>query len=537
VAVYDAGTVAFSLAGDAPEVRRSIAIDPGEVGFSIAAPGTFSNLVSFGGVRGFELQSTAQLRHLAAFDASASALLAHSSADLDNAVLTDNALVAECGGHAVELSYSLLYDSTESLDCPSSGFHDNLLFAPRLISWSSGARPPLVDIGPHAKSPLIDAGEGLDADGSAADIGPFGGMAGSWTDRDGDGVPIHFDCDDGDAQVNLHAHERQDGKDNDCDGEVDETTPVDTGPADTGPDTAPPEDTGDPGDTRDLDQDGWSVADGDCQDHNRATWPGATEIADGADNDCDDLIDEGLWYYDDDGDGVTELDGDCDDRDPTRSPNQPEQGEDGVDHDCDGMADGSPSADADGDGTTIGEGDCDDTNPWVRPGVFDGLDGLDADCDGVTDEDALGWDGDADRVTIGEFDCADDDISIYQGAPELADDGIDQDCDGIDLFDVDGDGHPSPEAGGEDCDDHEPSTHPGATETCDGLDNDCDGDIDELCMDSELDGPDREPWDPGIHGRCNCASAPGSSRGLHGWWLVLGGLLIALLRRTRRLDA
>jgi MYXO-CTERM domain-containing protein len=531
VAVHGAGTIAFSIGGDAPVIRRSIAVDPGEVGFSIAAPGTFTNLISFGGPRGFELHSQAQARHIAALDASASGLLTHSSAQVVDALFTDNALVAECGGHELELSYSLLYDSPESSDCPSPGFHDNLLAAPRMATWSPGARPPLVDLTPRGDSPLVDAGEGLDLDGSAADIGPFGGAAGVWTDRDGDGVPIHFDCDDSDERVHLYAAEREDGKDNDCDGEIDEADPVDTGP-----DTAPPEDTGDPGDTRDLDRDGWTVADGDCQDHNRATWPGAREIADGADNDCDGLIDEGLWYYDDDGDGVTELEGDCDDGDPSRSPNEPEQGEDGIDHDCDGLADGDPAADADGDGYTVGAGDCDDTNPWIHPGVFDGLDGMDVDCDGQTDEDALGWDGDDDRVTIGEMDCADDDISIYLGAAERADDGIDQDCDGIDLFDVDDDGHASPEAGGADCDDEDPAIHPGATERCDGLDNDCDGDTDELCSDSELDGPPRAPWDPGIRGACNCSSATGA-RPASPWWLWLGTAMLVRVRRRRRHDA
>ena len=48
--------------------------------------------------------------------------------------------------------------------------------------------------------------------------------------------------------------------------------------------------------------------------------PGAEEIADGIDNDCDDLIDEGTHAYDDDGDGYSEDEGDCDDTDASTSP-------------------------------------------------------------------------------------------------------------------------------------------------------------------------------------------------------------------------
>ena len=67
---------------------------------------------------------------------------------------------------------------------------------------------------------------------------------------------------------------------------------------------------------------------------------------------------------------------------------------------------------------------------------------------------------------------------------EIPYDGIDQDCDGADLTDVDGDGHDALEEGGEDCDDEDVATHPGASEYCDGIDNDCDGlvDADDTCV-------------------------------------------------------
>ena len=47
--------------------------------------------------------------------------------------------------------------------------------------------------------------------------------------------------------------------------------------------------------------------------------------------------------------------------------------------------------------------------------------------------------------------------------------------------DVDGDGDPTPPCGGGDCNDQDPTVHLGGQEFCDGLDNDCDGEIDEAC--------------------------------------------------------
>ena len=89
----------------------------------------------------------------------------------------------------------------------------------------------------------------------------------------------------------------------------------------------------------DRDGDGYYAIDcngDDCDDDDPTTYPGAPEILDGRDNDCDDTIDEGTDAYDDDGDGFTEDDGDCDDSDASINPDASEIPNDGIDQDCDG---------------------------------------------------------------------------------------------------------------------------------------------------------------------------------------------------------
>ncbi len=153
-------------------------------------------------------------------------------------------------------------------------------------------------------------------------------------------------------------------------------------------------------------------------------------------------------------------------------------------------------------------------------------DGADNDCDGTTDEaGALGCavyyrDGDDDgagltvdfgcycaavddyRASVGG-DCEDGDARVYPGAVESCN-GRDDNCTGgvdeagaegctLHFRDGDGDGHgladdsrclcgplpPYTATRGDDCDDHQPQAFPGATESCDGLDNDCDRLTDE----------------------------------------------------------
>ncbi len=235
------------------------------------------------------------------------------------------------------------------------------------------------------------------------------------------------------------------------------------------------------GDLNDLDQDGFSVAEGDCDDNNANTYPGALELVDGLDNDCDGFVDEGIDTFDNDGDGYSEANGDCDDTEPARSPGAPEV-EDGIDNDCDNLVDeGTPSFDDDGDGYAEVDGDCFDNSDLVFPGAPEIADGLDNDCDGTVDEGTVAYDDDGDGFSEAFGDCDDTNSAISPVAHEALD-GIDNDCDGrIDegtvAYDDDGDGY-SENAG--DCNDALNFVYPGAVERTDGVDNDCDGVIDEL---------------------------------------------------------
>jgi hypothetical protein len=245
---------------------------------------------------------------------------------------------------------------------------------------------------------------------------------------------------------------------------------------------------------RDEDGDGYT-SNIDCDDNNDQVYPGAPELCDGLDNDCNGMDDDNIevytYYRDADndtfGDAAITME----------------------------VCDLTPPA-----GFVTNDGDCDDTNDAINPNASEICDGLDNNCNGM-DDDGLPLNTyyrDADSDTYGdggvwiqscddiapagyvanEDDCNDLDTAINPGASEICD-GLDNNCNGsnddglaLNTYYRDGDGDSfgnaavsiercgdtAPEgyvANDQDCDDSNSEIHPGASEICDGKDNDCNG--------------------------------------------------------------
>ena len=335
-----------------------------------------------------------------------------------------------------------------------------------------------------------------------------------YTDADGDGygdpdsavedcaqpsgtVSDATDCDDTDSEISPIATERCDSIDNDCDGLVDDED-------DSVAVTTTWYGDGD-GDGYGLSTDavvacdqpsGYAALSGDCDDVVASVNPGAAEYCNGVDDDCDGVMDNGAvdaatWSADSDGDTY----GDA----ATTAVA------------CDQPA-----------GFVLDNTDCDDATASTHPGADEYCNGVDDDCNGIVDDNAVDrstWYADADLDGYGDAtastiacyapsgtvadntDCDDTDVLVYPGATETCD-GVDEDCDGVIddgapgsatwYTDADGDGYGdtssavttcSPPSGtvstGGDCDDTDATINPGATETCDGVDEDCNGLVDD----------------------------------------------------------
>ncbi len=137
---------------------------------------------------------------------------------------------------------------------------------------------------------------------------------------------------------------------------------------------------------------------------------------------------------------------------------------------------------------------------WTMAVLFSGAVACGAASD-FTDQDGDGW--------APEADCNDDDSRIHPLALEIPYDGIDQDCDGVDITDVDRDGYDAEEAGGSDCDDGDAERYPGAPEIAyDGVDQNCNGDADDGDGDSDgfdgIQGGGADCCDTGFEDALGC---------------------------------
>ena len=160
-------------------------------------------------------------------------------------------------------------------------------------------------------------------------------------------------------------------------------------------------------------------------------------------------------------------------------------------------------------GMSSDNSDCDDGDSAVYPAASEVCDSIDNDCDGLVDDDDdsvdlttgesyyLDNDGDGygsgtvmaceqgSNMVLVDGDCDDTVVTSNPMATDIVGDAIDQNRDGVDGTDFDGDGYASTISGGLDCNDQDSAINPDAQEVCSGMDEDCDGLVDD--MDDSID--------------------------------------------------
>jgi hypothetical protein len=237
----------------------------------------------------------------------------------------------------------------------------------------------------------------------------------------------------------------------------------------------------------------------------------AEEICDNLDNDCNGTVNDG--FADENGNGIADCleqdtDGDLlpdfdDNCIEVANPDQVDQDQDGQGDACD--------LDIDGDGAD-NELDCAPMDPAIYPAMKEGCNGLDDNCNGEIDEgfpdsngdgikDCLETDTDLDAI----FDYEDNCVNVPNPAQENADgdeagDACDTDDDNDGVLDE------------EDCMPFDPAVFPQAEEVCNGIDDNCDGAVDEGFADENGNGmadclePADEDWDGIPDAEDNCPS-------------------------------
>ncbi|MCY0999785.1 putative metal-binding motif-containing protein [Myxococcus sp. MISCRS1] len=309
----------------------------------------------------------------------------------------------------------------------------------------------VVDLGDgRSKTPLIATLETPDWDGD-------GFVATS--SQAGEGGS---DCDDGDAMKNPLQQEICDDRDNDCRGGVDEGLPQ----------VAMFRDSDGDGVGGEAIQHcvpaagvrGYVSVGGDCKDDNANVAPGRVEVCDNEDNNCNGATDEGFdknWYLDDDGDGVP------------RAGATVQCGSPGVKYKQ--YSSGPPF-------------DCKDDDASVAPGNLELCDNKDNNCNGDTDETFTTKGNVCNNLSCsGTLVCnaAQNGVECNAQAPRMFYPDKDGDLDGeqgVAADEVCVGETPQPgwvENLHTDCDDVDPATRSGRAEVCDGIDNDCNGQVDD----------------------------------------------------------